>query len=172
MADEKQPPSSLSSKQEDRPPPSLLVRRFLNAKPRPDPPSPWQPPPFRKKFFFFYGTLMSPTILGKVLNLEEQPTLQPASIVGYHYKLWGSYPALLDGPRNAKVEGAAYEIQSAEQVKLLQHYETDRYRKAGCRIWLANGLMINGFTFVWRSKDAADQLREGVFDLEAFQKTG
>ncbi|KAI4146378.1 MAG: hypothetical protein LQ340_005952, partial [Diploschistes diacapsis] len=48
----------------------------------------------------------------------------------------GPYPALLDGPRGGKVEGVAFEVRSAEQVKLLQDYETKRYRKAGCGIWL------------------------------------
>ena len=169
-SDEDQPLSSQSSKQKDRPPPTLMVRRFLNAKASSRPSSPWQPPPFRKELFFFYGSLMDPTTLIKVLGLKEQPTLQPATITGYHYKLWGPYPALLDSPTGAKVEGAAFEVQSPEQVKLLQDYETYRYRKAACRIRLMDGSVVNGFTFVWRSKSNVDELREGVFDLKAFQR--
>jgi len=37
---------------------------------------------------------------------------------------------LLDGPYGAKVKGVAFEVQSAEQVKRLQDYETKRYREA------------------------------------------
>ena len=75
---------------------------------------------------------MDPSTLANVLDLEQQPALQKATIVGYHYKLWGSYPALLDGPCGGKVQGVVFEVQSPEQVKLLQDYETGRYRVAVC----------------------------------------
>lgn len=110
---------------------------------------------------------MDPPTLAKVLHLEQLPTLQMATISGYHYKLWGSYPALLDGPYGGKVQGVVFEVQSAEQVKLLQDYETQRYRIAACRIQLTNGSKVSGKTFKWRSSD--EELREGVFDLKDFQ---
>ena len=110
---------------------------------------------------------MDPATLTKVLNLIEPPILHPATITGYHCKLWGPYPVLLDGPCGAKVKGLAFEVQSAEQVKLLQDYETKRYRKAGCRIQLEDGSKISGTTFVWHSN--IEELHEEVFDLEDFQ---
>ena len=110
---------------------------------------------------------MDPATLSKVLNLIGRPTLQPATVTGYHCKLWGPYPALLDGPYGAKVKGAAFEVHSAEQVKLLQDYETKRYRQAGCRIHLRDGSETRGTTFVWHSN--IEELHEGVFDLKDFQ---
>ena len=109
---------------------------------------------------------MDPSTLSKVLHLEQQPALQMATITGYHYKLWGSYPALLDGPYGAKVQGVVFEVQSAEQVELLQGYETQRYRIAACHIQLADGSKVSGKTFKWCASD--EELQEGVFDLEDF----
>ena len=140
---------------------------FFNAQQLPQANTPFQPPPFRKQLFFFYGTLMDPTTLSKVLHLKERPLLQRATITGYHCKLWGPYPVLLDGPCGAKVEGVVFEIQSAEQVKLLQDYETKRYRNTSCRIQLKDGSEVGGRTFVWRS--SIEELHEGVFDLKDFQ---
>lgn len=110
---------------------------------------------------------MDPATLTKILNLVEPPILQPATITGYHCKLWGPYPALLDEPCGAKVKGVAFEVQSAEQVKRLHAYEIKRYMEASCRIRLEDGSRIRGTTFVWGSRD--DELHEGVFDLEDFQ---
>lgn len=150
------------------PPLRGIARAFFNAQQSPEANSiPWQPPPFRRELFFFYGTLMDPATLAKVLHLRELPKLLPATVIGYHCKLWGPYPVLLDGPYGAKVKGAAFEVQSAKQVKLLQDYETKRYRKASCRIYLGDGSEIRGTTFVWHSN--IEELHEGVFDLKDFQ---
>ena len=81
--------------------------------------------------------------------------------------MWGSYPALLHGPQGAKVEGAAFEVQSEEQVKLSKDYETKRYRVCGCQIKLEGG-MVSGRTFVWHSKTEND-LRDGTFNPAVFQ---
>lgn len=175
VAKENQPPSGTGPPspfdrpiKETLPPLSGFARAFFNAQQSPEVnPAPWQPPPFRKELFFFYGTLMDPATLTKVLNLIEPPILQPATITGYHCKLWGPYPVLLDGPCGATVKGVAFEVQSAEQVKLLQDYETKRYRKASCRIHLEDGSKIRGKTFVWHS--SVEELHEGVFDLKDFQ---
>lgn len=74
---------------------------------------------------------------------------------------------LLDGPYGAKVERFAFEVQSAEQVKLLQDYETKPNRKASCRIKLEDGSKFKGKTFMWHSN--VEELHEGVFDLKGFQ---
>lgn len=72
---------------------------------------------------------MDPATLSRVLNLTEPPILQSVTFTGYHCKLSGPYPVLLDGPCGAKVKGVAFEAQSAKQVKRLQDYETKRNRK-------------------------------------------
>ncbi len=110
---------------------------------------------------------MDPVTLRKVLNLKARPKLQPATITGYHCKLWGAYPVLLDGPCGAKVNGVVFEVQSAEEVKLLQQYETNRYKKVSCHIHLEDGSKIRGQTFLWHT--SLEELHEGVFDLKDFQ---
>ena len=65
------------------------------------------------------------------------------------------------------MKGAAFEVQTVEQVQLLQQYETKHYRKAACRVFLDDGTMVFGKTFMWFSSE--EELHEGVFDLKAFQ---
>ena len=48
------------------------------------------------------------------MNLSGRPMLQSAKIIAYHSKLCGHHPALLDGPCDAKGEGVAFEVESAE----------------------------------------------------------
>lgn len=61
----------------------------------------------------------------------------------------------------------AFEVQTADQVKRLQEYETKRYRNAACIIRPQDGQKINGKTFVWNSNE--EELREGCFDLKDFR---
>jgi len=82
------------SDQENRPL-SIMARKFLaynkeqHLRPR-------KPNVFRKRLYFFYGILADPATLATVLNLPDQPVLQPAKIIGYRCMLWGQYPALID----------------------------------------------------------------------------
>ncbi|KAH0536379.1 hypothetical protein FGG08_006753 [Glutinoglossum americanum] len=81
---------------------------------------------FRKQPYFFYGTLMDPATLARVLGRPDQPVLRPAKVIGYRCMMWGPYPALIDDRSGATVHGVVYEIQSPEEVKLLEAYETRR----------------------------------------------
>jgi gamma-glutamylcyclotransferase (GGCT)/AIG2-like uncharacterized protein YtfP len=116
---------------------------------------------------FLYGTLMDPATLSKVLDLRKPQALRPARLMGYQYKLWGPYPALLRGPPNNIVEGMIFKVQSTEQVEQLERYETECYRLGVCNIKLANGPTVQGRTFLWRGD--REELREGVFDLKDYQ---
>ena len=111
---------------------------------------------------------MDPATLMKVLHLKERPKLQPARIIGYHCKLWGPYPALLNGPYNGIVHGVVFEVESQADVKLLQAYETNRYRQACCSIQIEDRKDVEGTTFMWRECNA-EELREGKFDLKDWQ---
>lgn len=66
--------------------------------------------------YFFYGTLMDRYVLAKVLKKPERVELQPARLVGWSYKMWGEYPALLQvqvaGSTTDIVCGVAYEVQT------------------------------------------------------------
>lgn len=64
---------------------------------------------FRPLYICFYGTLMDPTQLQKVLSLENLPTLQAASTIGWRVMLWGQYPASVFKPSNV-IHGMAYEV--------------------------------------------------------------
>lgn len=122
---------------------------------------------FRREYYFFYGTLMDPSTLARVLQLPARPQLYPAKIVGYSCKLWGPYPAVMDGPTGAIVHGMAYEVQSSEEADRLQVYETDNYVPRGCMIKLQDGRNIGGKIFKWRADKAL--LKEGSFDLKDWQ---
>ena len=165
-ADDGEPLCSQSSKQEHPSPSTISDRKFLNAKTL----SSRKPPhPSCKSMFFFYGSLTDPATLAKVLHLTEPPSLRPARIEGPPLKLWGPRSTLLCGPRELIVEGAAFEVQSPEQVKLLQDYGTDRYERVGLRIRLMDDeLVFTASAFVWRAKVGEDELREEVSDLKAF----
>ena len=77
--------------------------------------------------YFFYGTLMDPSILSAVLDLDPAAAeqrkadfdLRPAYIVGYECKLWGQYPALVDGPGFSSIEGAVFQVRTVQEGKRL-----------------------------------------------------
>jgi gamma-glutamylcyclotransferase (GGCT)/AIG2-like uncharacterized protein YtfP len=113
--------------------PPLIVRKFLRG-------GTFVPPSdrddfvgFRRHHIFLYGTLMDPMQLRKVLQLEDTPTLQPATIVGWKIMLWGQYPALVFNPGNI-IHGMTYEVQKESHMQYLQYYETEVYKIKGCNI--------------------------------------
>jgi gamma-glutamylcyclotransferase (GGCT)/AIG2-like uncharacterized protein YtfP len=148
--------------------PSLMIRKFLKDQGRV-----WEPDPnyrygaFHKELYFFYGSLMDPSTLANVLELQDRPELQPAKIIGYSCMLWGQYPALLDGPAGAAVYGMAYEVQTPAQKERLEVYETYRYQARSCLIRFQDGRTVLGKTFLWNADKAL--LEEGTFDLKDWQ---
>ncbi|KAK7736480.1 hypothetical protein SLS63_003458 [Diaporthe eres] len=121
--------------------------------------------------YFFYGSLMDPSVLRRVLNLAERPRLRPASIVGYHVKMWGPYPALTltDEAAGPVVRGMAYEIKGSKKKDRLAAYETGNYREHKCLVSVdGSEEKVFGNTFVWAGDDAL--LKEGSFDLRDWQQ--
>jgi len=119
--------------------------------------------------YFFYGTLMDSSMLMEILGLKEKPTLRPAKIVGYSCKLWGQYPALVNGPQGGVVEGAMYEVQSDEHAARLAEYETKAYGTAPCDIRFMDDeepSEVCGTTF--RYAGPKQDLEEGDFDLKTW----
>ncbi|KAI3394425.1 hypothetical protein diail_2675 [Diaporthe ilicicola] len=122
----------------------------------------------RKGLYFFYGSLMDPTHLQRVLGLKYRPrNLEPAEVIGYHIRMWGPYPALLDGPPGSVVKGRAYEVEAGDDQDKLAHYETDNYKEHKCIIRLEGGGRIFGTTFQWAGD--VDELKDGSFDLKDWQ---
>ena len=145
---------------------SLINRKFLSGRV-------FEPPldrdnflGFRPQFFFFYGSLMDAGQLRRVLQLQETPVLQSASIVGWDIMLWGQYPALVFKINNT-THGMAYEVQKKEHIEYLTRYETEAYRVKGCMIKLADGRELSGKTFIWNA--GKELLKEGNFSLRDWQ---
>lgn len=109
--------------------------------------------------------------LKRVLHLDSLPVLLPASVVNYSIKLWGPYPALIDGPTGNVVNGVVYEVQTEEHEKRLSYYETDAYRCVSCLIQPGDGgKQISGKTFVWADDPNDEDLSVGSFDFEGWKK--
>ncbi|KAL4791916.1 hypothetical protein BDV19DRAFT_369638 [Aspergillus venezuelensis] len=115
--------------------------------------------------YFFYGTLSDPAMLGDVLDLETEPQLRPATILGYECKLWGQYPALVDAPEKV-VQGAVYHAETEQHAERLAGYETDNYRADPCRINYTDGSEPgDDLGFAFKFVGNVNDLNEGTFDL-------
>lgn len=116
--------------------------------------------------YFFYGTLKDPSWLAEILNLAEKPKLRPAKLVGYKSKLWGPYPALVDGPTDAIVEGMVYQVQSENHANRLARYETNAYAPVSCQIRFTDGKEpgeVSGMTFKYVGNPV--DIDDGQFNL-------
>jgi gamma-glutamylcyclotransferase (GGCT)/AIG2-like uncharacterized protein YtfP len=125
------------------------------------------PKVFRPEYYFFYGSLMDSATLMKVLKLLHQPELVPARITGYSCKLWGQYPALVDGPPGNIVHGMVFLVETASHQERLESYETKKYERVRCQIEFKDGREVHGRTFIWAADEA--ELTEGTFNLKDWQ---
>lgn len=125
----------------------------------------------RVTLYFLYGSLMDLFVLRRVLNLTERPWLRPASVVGYHVKMWRPYPALTitDEATGTVVRGMVYEVKSSKMRDRLPAYETDNYREHRCLISMDGSKeKVVGTTFLWAGDDAG--LKQGSFDFRDWQQ--
>ncbi len=106
------------------------------------------PPKAYPSNYFFYGSLMDPTRISGVLQLDTNPAFVPATVMGYRLMLWGPYPALIP-LIGETVSGLMYEIQTEEDAQRLQRYETNNYAPQDCSIKLEDGTVKDGQTFIW-----------------------
>lgn len=130
--------------------------------------------PFEREYCFFYGTLMDPETLSRVLNTPNgDPIMRRARVQGYQIKLWGPYPALIDGKPKQPVNGVMCEILSQAHIDRIADYETDKYKLQYCFIDILNDddsveKTVNGILFMWDGEE--DELRPGTFDLREWKK--
>jgi hypothetical protein len=99
--------------------------------------------------------------------------MRRARVRGYQIKLWGPYPALVDGEVNQPVNGIMCEILSQTHMDRLVAYETDKYRLEYCFIDILNDddsvkKTINGVSFMWNGEE--DELQPGTFDLKEWKR--
>ncbi|KAJ6024148.1 hypothetical protein N7540_004945 [Penicillium herquei] len=125
---------------------------------------PEQSTAFQEEYYFFYGSLQDNSCLAKILKRPHRLELHPARLVGWTYKMWGDYPALLSGSQGNTVHGMACEIQTITERDRPIQYETAAYKLQDCWIQLDRGLIVRGKTFVWDGDSEA--LHDGIFDLK------
>ncbi|GLA19504.1 hypothetical protein AnigIFM62618_007615 [Aspergillus niger] len=119
---------------------------------------------FQPHHFFFYGSLTDPSFLAKVLKRQDMPALRPATIMEHGMRMWGDFPALLDGRPEKPIHGVSYKVRSQAEENRLAEYETDMYRKKGCIIEFRDGSKVPGVKFVWNADPGL--LKDEGFDME------
>jgi gamma-glutamylcyclotransferase (GGCT)/AIG2-like uncharacterized protein YtfP len=126
--------------------------------------------PFQPCLMFFYGSLMDPEVVQAVLNLPELPSTKPATIFGFRIKMWGIYPALIPST-SGQVAGFVWEVDSEEHFERLAAYETAAYTWVECEAVLDEGTVCKDCrTFCWAGNADSNELEDGCFDLERYQK--
>jgi len=114
---------------------------------------------------------MDPATLQAVIAAREPPVLRPATISGYHLKMWGDYPALLDSRPMLTIHGMAFEINEFEDVdqirQRLQDYEGPNYKPLQCFVQFNGQERVRAITFEWVGDQS--ELKEGIFDLKDYQ---
>ncbi|KAF2745036.1 hypothetical protein M011DRAFT_448456 [Sporormia fimetaria CBS 119925] len=128
--------------------------------------------PFEPCYMFFYGSLMDPEVLQAVLGLKELPTMRKGTISGLQPMMWGPYPTLVRTTGvGEKVSGMAWECTSEVHFRKLEAYETSHYTWQACSIELEDGRVLDkSRVFIWAGHPKCDELREGTFDLEKYQR--
>ncbi|RMZ75888.1 hypothetical protein DV738_g5226, partial [Chaetothyriales sp. CBS 135597] len=130
------------------------------------------PTPPAVGWYFVYGTLKDPALLAEILSLSQTPPLPlyPAKLTGYSLKLWGQYPALVDGYPGQEVQGMAVRIDEQRHADRLAEYETKAYRCAPCLIRFVGedgsdiDKQVKGSVFKYAGN--LDDLADGQFDLD------
>ena len=100
-------------------------------------------------WYFFYGTLADPETLAKVLETDDIPPLEHASVKGYKLGEMGSYKVLEEVEVGEVVEviGRAFLVANEEDATKLAIYETGAYASVDVSIQLETGECV-GRTFV------------------------
>jgi cation transport regulator ChaC len=124
------------------------------------------------RVYFVYGSLMDSATLQAVIKAREPPILRPAKIFGYHIKMWGRYPALLDSRPMLIISGMAFGIGEFEDVdqicQRLQDYEGPNYKPLQCYVQFeGDEERVRAITFEWVGDKS--ELKEGAFDLKDYQ---
>ncbi|KAH7413813.1 hypothetical protein DE146DRAFT_626935 [Phaeosphaeria sp. MPI-PUGE-AT-0046c] len=128
--------------------------------------------PFHPCYMFFYGSLMDSEVIQAILGLSEIPTTSPAVLSGFKIKMWGIYPALVPGTnRSDQVSRRVWKVSNEDHFDLLAAYETVAYTWVECEARLDDGAVLKDCrTFCWTGIPDSNELEDGAFDLERYQK--
>jgi gamma-glutamylcyclotransferase (GGCT)/AIG2-like uncharacterized protein YtfP len=155
---------------------TAMERKFIQLNAEGPTPQPDRDPKHYKaldpRVYFVYGSLMDPATLKSVIAAREPPKLRPAIIRGYHLKMWGQYPALLDRRPMLTIHGMAFEIDDSEHIdqihQRLQDYEGPNYTPLGVLLqYEGEEERVRANTFEWVGDHS--ELKDGVFDLKDYQ---
>ncbi|TPX70211.1 hypothetical protein SpCBS45565_g01978 [Spizellomyces sp. 'palustris'] len=116
---------------------------------------------------FCYGTLMSAAVYCKVVGTASAPLSKPATLVGYRRRQvrGATYPAITPATADDKVEGLVVHVETHDQVRLLDLFESDDYERQTVRVHLA-GEAVDVDVYVWASGD--NLLSKEDWDFEDF----
>jgi Gamma-glutamyl cyclotransferase, AIG2-like len=109
-------------------------------------------------WYFFYGSLADAGFLLQRLAHFSWPLHRPASIIGGVIKSWaGKYPALVDGPETARIDGWAFHVVSREYEDALRLHYTEAYEIVRCSITVEDrsDLVVKGLVFRFAGQNQA-----------------
>lgn len=131
-------------------------------------------PTFRPRHFFFYGSLMDPEVFQTITKSAEAPVMRKGSITGFKMKMWGIYPVLVpetEAGTDTKITGTWCMVDSHMRFLDLQEYETVKYTPLDCTIVTEDGTELkDSATFGWAGNPDNNELEDGVFNFERYQK--
>ncbi|KAL8846705.1 MAG: hypothetical protein Q9221_008233 [Calogaya cf. arnoldii] len=108
-------------------------------------------------WYLFYGTLADPETLRECITLPSTPRLVPASTKGGVLRSWGrKYKALVNGPADARIDGFAYLVETADHEEYLRFRETEAYEVVRCPITFEGGEEVQGLTFRFVKQEDLD----------------
>jgi gamma-glutamylcyclotransferase (GGCT)/AIG2-like uncharacterized protein YtfP len=128
-------------------------------------------PPFTPCNFFFYGSLMDSEVLQTILDLPSLPVYKTAFLSGLKIKMWSIYPTLIPSATYGKTQGMIWKVESAEHFSRLREYETRAYRACECEVELRDSEILRScMTFCWAENPESQELSEGAFGLDMYQR--
>ncbi len=120
---------------------------------------------------FTYGTLMFSEIWRKVVG-QDYPKIQ-ATITGYQRRrIRGeTYPALIQGSHNDRVEGILYLGVSPEYLARLDRFEGETYERIEAKCHTGNGSAVPAFVYVFK-QEYMKLVEDELWDPEWFLREG
>ncbi|KAL6752067.1 hypothetical protein V8C86DRAFT_2764491 [Haematococcus lacustris] len=106
---------------------------------------------------FVYGTLMCEDVLKRLIR--RVPLMKPAVLQGYsRFKVKGAvYPAIIATTPDALVQGQVLFELSADELKILDQYETSEYERLSVMPTLEDASQVAADVYVWKT-----ELKEGL----------
>ncbi|KAI1268696.1 hypothetical protein F5Y18DRAFT_441459 [Xylariaceae sp. FL1019] len=91
---------------------------------------------FEPFYIFLYDQQQFPELLSSLCNMDADELIirQDAFVLGWEYKWWGVYPALVPSQKASEVGGALWRCERYLDVVRLVEHEGPAYRLAYCDV--------------------------------------